>query len=172
MRWSYVIWQEGLSPFLIVELLSPGTEAEDLGQTLRSANKPPTKWQAYEQYLRSPYYVIFDRYENKLRVFQLVGTRYQAVELVEPKFWFPELELGVGVWTGKYQDTEGLWLRWYNQDGDWIPTFAERAEQEKQRAEQEKQRAEQEKQRAEQEKQRADKLAEKLRALGVNLDDI
>ena len=65
-----------------------------------------------------------------------------------------------------------MWLRWYNQDNDWIPTFAERAEQEKQRAEQEKQRAEQEKQRAEQEKQRADKLAEKLRALGVNLDDI
>ncbi|BAZ87844.1 hypothetical protein NIES806_40760 [Dolichospermum compactum NIES-806] len=32
------------------------------------------------------------------------------------------------------QLTEGLWLRWYNQDGDWIPTFAERAEQEKQRA--------------------------------------
>lgn len=38
--------------YLIVELLSPGTEAEDLGQTPRSANKPPTKWQAYEQYLR------------------------------------------------------------------------------------------------------------------------
>ncbi|BAZ87849.1 PDDEXK family nuclease [Dolichospermum compactum] len=107
--------------------------------------------EAMKHNLRSPYYVIFDRYENKLRVFQLVGTRYQAVELVEPKFWFPELELGVGVWSGKYQDTEGLWLRWYNQDGDWIPTFAERAEQEK---------------------QRADKLAEKLRALGVNLDDI
>ncbi|MBE9220272.1 Uma2 family endonuclease [Dolichospermum flos-aquae] len=172
MRLSYVVWQEVVAPFLIVELLSPGTEAEDLGQTLRSANKPPTKWQAYEQYLRSPYYVIFDRYENRLRVFQLRGTKYQAVELVEPKFWFPELELGVGVWSGKYQDTEGLWLRWYNQDGDWIPTFAESAEQEKQRAEQEKQRAEQEKQRAEQEKQRADKLAEKLRALGVNLDDI
>ncbi|MDB9478354.1 Uma2 family endonuclease [Dolichospermum circinale CS-537/03] len=172
MRWSYVIWQEGLAPFLIVELLSPGTEAEDLGKTSRSANKPPTKWQAYEQYLRSPYYVIFDRYENRLRVFQLLGIKYQAVELTEPKFWFPELELGVGVWAGKYQGTEGLWLRWYNQDGDWIPTFAERAEQEKQRAEQEKQRAEQEKQRAEQEKQRADKLAEKLRALGVNLDDI
>jgi hypothetical protein len=61
------------------------------------------------------------------------------------------LELGVGVWSGKYQGTEGLWLRWYNQNGDWIPTFAERAEQEK---------------------QRADKLAEKLRVLGVNLDEI
>ncbi|MEY2913457.1 MAG: hypothetical protein RLZZ184_2766 [Cyanobacteriota bacterium] len=98
-------------------------------------------------------------------MFQLVGTKYQAVELAEPKFWFPELKLGVGVWSGKYQDTEGLWLRWYNENDDWIPTLAERVEQEKQRAEQEKQRAEQE-------KQRADKLAEKLRALGINLDEI
>ncbi|WP_211942336.1 Uma2 family endonuclease [Cylindrospermopsis raciborskii G7] len=185
MRLSYVIWQEGFAPFLIVELLSPGTEAEDLGKTLRSANKPPTKWQTYEQYLRSPYYIIFDRYENQLRVFQLLGIKYQAVELTESKFWFPELKLGVGVWSGKYQGTEGLWLRWYNEDGDWIATLAEtaeqeklraeqeklRAEQEKLRAEQEKLRAEQEKQRAEQEKLRADKLAEKLAALGVSLDE-
>ncbi|WP_061546572.1 Uma2 family endonuclease [Cylindrospermopsis raciborskii] len=138
MRLSYVIWQEGFAPFLIVELLSPGTEAEDLGKTSRSANKPPTKWQVYEQYLRSPYYIIFDRYENQLRVFQLLGIKYQAVELTEPKYWFAELKLGVGVWSGKYQGTEGLWLRWYNEDGDWILTSDETAEREKQRAEQER----------------------------------
>lgn len=34
LRRSYLIWQEGVSPYLVVELLSPGTEAEDLGQTL------------------------------------------------------------------------------------------------------------------------------------------
>ena len=153
MRWSYVVWQEGIAPFLVVELLSPGTEAEDLGQTL-SANKPPTKWQAYEQYMRIPYYIVFDRYENQLRVFQLTATRYQAVELSEPKLWFPELELGLGVWQGKYQETEGLWLRWYDAIGNWIPTHEERAEQEHQRAEQEHQRAE--------------RLAEKLLKLGID----
>ena len=26
LRWSYLIWQEGVPPFLVVELLSPGTE--------------------------------------------------------------------------------------------------------------------------------------------------
>ena len=31
MRSSYVTWQEGVNPFLIVELLSPSTAAEDLG---------------------------------------------------------------------------------------------------------------------------------------------
>jgi Uma2 family endonuclease len=30
LRLSYVIWQESVTPFLMVELLSPGTEAEDL----------------------------------------------------------------------------------------------------------------------------------------------
>ncbi len=31
LRLSYVIWQEAIAPFLVVELLSPGTESEDLG---------------------------------------------------------------------------------------------------------------------------------------------
>ncbi|OLT69544.1 Uma2 family endonuclease [Moorena producens] len=172
LRWSYVVWQEGRAPFLVVELLSPGTEAEDLGQTLRSANKPPTKWQAYEQYMRIPYYVVFDRYQNQLRVFQLMPAQYQEVELSEPKFWIRELELGLGVWLGKYQETEGLWLRWYDEAGNWIETLKEHAQQESQRAEQESQRAEQESQRAEQERQRAERLAEKLRTLGINPDDL
>jgi Uma2 family endonuclease len=43
LRLSYVIWQEGVVPFLVVELLSPGTEAEDLGQTLQEIGEPPTK---------------------------------------------------------------------------------------------------------------------------------
>ena len=35
IRLSYVVWQEGISPFVIVELISPGTEKEDLGETKR-----------------------------------------------------------------------------------------------------------------------------------------
>lgn len=172
MRWSYVVWQEGMAPFLVVELLSPGTEAEDLGQTLRDVNKPPTKWQVYEQNLRIPYYVVFDRYENNLRVFQLTGTQYQAVEVTNQKFWFPELELGLGLWQGSYQQVEGLWLRWYDAASNWIPTSEEQAETERQRAEAERQRAETERQRAEAEHQRAERLAAKLRELMINPDDL
>ncbi|MFK0732570.1 MAG: Uma2 family endonuclease [Gloeotrichia echinulata GP01] len=158
MRLSYVVWQEAIAPFLVVELLSPGTEAEDLGQTVRDAKKPPTKWLVYEQNLRVPYYIVFDRYHNRLRVFQLTGTRYQAAPVPEQKFWFPELELGLGVWSGSYQQTEGLWLRWYDAQGNWIATPEERAQQESQRAELESQRAE--------------RLAARLRSLGVNPDDV
>ncbi len=77
---------------MVVELLSPGTEPEDLGQTLREVNKPPTKWEVYEQILRIPYYVVFDRYTNTLRVFQLVGTRFEEMPLSDQKLWLDTIQ--------------------------------------------------------------------------------
>ena len=79
LRLSYVTWQEGRNPFLVIELLLPGTEAEDLGQTLRDVDRPPTKWQVYEQMLRVPYYALFDRYTLEFRLFKLVATRYEEI---------------------------------------------------------------------------------------------
>lgn len=35
----------------MVELLSPGTEQEDLGHTERDIDQPPGKWEVYEQIL-------------------------------------------------------------------------------------------------------------------------
>jgi Uma2 family endonuclease len=134
LRRSYVIWQEGISPFVVVELLSPGTEEEDLGQTPPGAKKPPNKWEVYEQILRIPYYVIFDRYENRLQVFTFTEGHYQPVELQEPRVWLSALELGLGVWQGEYRGIERSWLRWYDARGNWVPTDFERAEQERQRA--------------------------------------
>ncbi len=160
LRMSYVVWQEGVSPFIVVELLSHGTEQEDLGQTLRDANDLPGKWEVYEQYLRIPYYVVFSRYTHQYRVFQLQQHRYQEVKLENNRMWFPELGLGLGLWTGAYQELQGQWLRWYDADLVWVPTLEEKNQQQQQRAEQERQRAEQERQRAEQ-------LAEQLRKLGI-----
>jgi Uma2 family endonuclease len=125
LRLSYVIWEEAVSPFLIVELLSPGTEDEDLGQKVREIGKPPLKWEVYERILRVPYYVVFDRYINEFRLFQLMPTRYQEVSLPNRRVWFEELELGLGVWEGAYQGKNGHWLRWYNAAGEWIPTAGE-----------------------------------------------
>jgi Uma2 family endonuclease len=188
MRWSYVIWQENVSPFLVVELLSPGTEDEDLGQTLRVVGKPPTKWEVYERILHIPYYVVFERAAKQLRAFKLNGSRYEELVLVDSKIWLEEVELGLGVWEGRYQGTHGKWLRWYEASGHWVLTPLEisvqsqaRAEQEQARAEQEQARAEQEQARAEQEQARAEqaeseleaersrseRLMEQLRALGI-----
>ncbi|MDM9379625.1 Uma2 family endonuclease [Chlorogloeopsis sp. ULAP01] len=184
LRLSYVIWQEGIAPSVVVELLSPGIEKEDLGQTLREVSQPPPKWEVYERILRIPYYIVFDRYTNRLRIFQNIAGRYQELNLIESPIVLPELELSLGLWQGYYQGIERLWLRWYSVAGDWIPTPAELAEQEsqqkqlaqqqieqeRQRTEQERQRAEQEHLRAEQERQRAEQLAARLRALGIDPD--
>ncbi|MHC5729288.1 MAG: Uma2 family endonuclease, partial [Nostoc sp.] len=114
LRLSYVTWQEGVAPFVVVELLSPGTEKEDLGQTLREISQPPKKWEVYERILRVPYYIVFDRYTDKLQAFQLVADRYSELDLSTPRLWMPGLELGLGLWQGSYQRIERLWLRWYD----------------------------------------------------------
>ncbi|MBF2050920.1 MAG: Uma2 family endonuclease [Leptolyngbya sp. IPPAS B-1204] len=179
LRASYVVWQEGVNPFVVVELLSPGTEKEDLGRYANlppassdleieaadsspersdiangrsSAETPPGKWQVYEQILRVPYYIVFSRYTNQLRFFQLIGGHYQEQRLdsTDPRIWIPELELGLGLWFGDYDGITRPWLRWYDEQGNWIPTDAERNQVLVQEAEQERQRAEQERQRAEQ----------------------
>ncbi|MBE9038947.1 Uma2 family endonuclease [aff. Roholtiella sp. LEGE 12411] len=148
LRLSYVIWQEGVAPFVAVELLSPGTEKEDLGQTLREIKQPPTKWEVYERILRVPYYIVFDRYTDKLQAFQLVADRYSELNLSTPKVWMPGLQMGLGLWQGSYQGIERLWLRWYDAAGNWVPTPLE------------------------QERQRAEQLAARLRELGIDPNEV
>jgi hypothetical protein len=171
LRLSYVTWQEAVNPFVVVELLSPGTEKEDLGRSLRDASQPPNKWTVYEQILRIPYYFVFNRYTDEFQPFGLTMNEYQPLQPDGLGVWLKEAELGLGLWQGAYQGMERLWLRWYDRDGQWLPTPTElecqRAEQEKQRAELATQQVEQEKQRAELASQRAERLAAQLRALGV-----
>jgi Uma2 family endonuclease len=179
LRLSYLIWQEHIAPFLMVELLSPGTEAEDLGQTLRVVGKPPTKWQVYEQILRIPYYAVFDRYSNQFRMFCLQDTKYVEQIISGQGFWFDDLQLGLGVWTGAYEGVEGQWLCWYDAAGNWVPSKQERilkaqqqAENAEQRAEDAEQRAKNAEQQVDRERQRADLLATKLRELGLDVDEM
>lgn len=164
-RLSYVVWQEGVVPLIVVELLSPGTENEDLGRTLRDVTKPPTKWEVYERILRVPYYAVFSRESTELKIFRLTGAHYEEVSGREEPFWIPEAGLGLGLWQSSYHGQERLWLRWFDAQGNCLPTSAERAEQERERAEAE---------RAEKEllEQRAERMAQLLRQLGQDPDQI
>jgi Uma2 family endonuclease len=168
-RLSYVIWQEGVTPFVVVELLSPSTEKEDLGQTLRVIDKPPTKWEVYEKILRIPYYVVFNGYTNELQLFQITGSTYQKIPLSSTKFWLPEINLGLGLWLGEYKGLHRLWLRWYDENECWLLTPVEK---EQQLVEKERQRAEQEKQRAEQAELENAKLRELLRQSGIEIPNL
>ena len=175
LRLSYVIWQEEVTPLVAVELLSPGTEKEDLGRNLRDASQPPNKWMVYEQILRIPYYFVFNRYTDELQAFGLVQDSYRPLLVEEPGVWLEKAQLGLGLWRGKYQGIDRRWLRWYDEQHNWILTPAERealrAQQEALRAQQEALRAQQEALRANQEKFRADRLAAKLRELGIDPDE-
>jgi Uma2 family endonuclease len=144
LRLSYVIWQEGVVPTVVVELLSPGTEKEDLGQTPVPASGIPTKWQVYEQILRVPYYVVFDRYRNHLQAFQMVGDRYQPLNVSQQRVLIPAWERQLVVWQGNYGGSTRSWLRWVDVQGEVIPTSEERAQA----------------------------LAQRLRDLGVDPDDL
>jgi Uma2 family endonuclease len=161
LRWSYLIWREGVAPFLVVELLSPGTEDEDLGQALRVVGKPPTKWQVYEQILRVNFYALYDRYSKQFRLFELRGSGYVELTIDGQGFWFEALQLGLGLWNGSYFGVEGQWLRWYDRSGNWVGTDREQLLQ----AQEEVEIAKQQKEDAE---QRAARLAARLRELGID----
>lgn len=184
MRLSYVVWQESINPFVVVELLSPGTEKEDLRENdgreqLPSTSdnlasnghinpeptggKPARKWNVYDQILRVPYYVVFSRYTDRMRSFKLEGARYQELQLSDSRLWMPEIDLGLGLWQGEYLGVDRLWLRWYDSQGNWIPTPEERAQNQQQRANQEQQRAELA-------EARLESLMQKLRESGIDPD--
>lgn len=183
LRLSYVIWQEGIDPFVVVELLSPGTEKEDLGENDQEKlpsnvenghaiqqekdDKPPRKWEVYEQFLRIPYYVVFSRYTNQLRVFKLEGAHYQELDLQQSRIWMSEIKLGLGLWQGEFQGINRLWLRWFDALGNWILTEAEQQQQEKMVA---LQQLEQERTRAEQAEVKLQSLIQQLQESGIDPD--
>ncbi|TBR61973.1 transcriptional regulator [Westiellopsis prolifica IICB1] len=164
-RRSYVFWREFIAPLIVLEFVS-GDSAEERDKTPWKG-----KFWIYEQVIRPPFYGIYEAKKASVEVYHLIEGQYQLLAPNE-RGHYPITPLGVelGIWQGQYQNVELPWLRWWDLQGNLLLTGEERAEQESQRAEQERQRAEQEFQRAEQERQRADRLAEQLRALGVEPD--
>lgn len=162
LRKSYLTWQEGVGPFIAVELLSSSTRNEDLGQTEAEPDGNPTKWQVYEEILRVPYYVIYDGERDSFQVFHWENGRYRELELDGDRLWMEELGLGLRLWRGVHEGLERLWLRFDDASGELIPTEAERERQEKERERREKERAQTELQ----------QLRDRLIAMGLNPDNL
>ncbi|MBP0019288.1 MAG: hypothetical protein J7647_17260 [Cyanobacteria bacterium SBLK] len=81
----------------------------------------------------------------------------------------------MGLWQGNYQNQNQLWLRWWDRDGNLLLTGWEQTELERLRVEQERDlanRAESELETAEseleKERQKNARLAERLRAAGLD----
>ncbi|MEQ9667438.1 Uma2 family endonuclease [Coleofasciculus sp. G2-EDA-02] len=182
IRRSYVLWRELMAPMIALEFASGnGDEERDatpLSVSAEGATTKPGKFWVYERIIRIPYYGIFEVKNRKLEVYNWLNFSYQKLQPNE-RGHYPITPLGVelGLWHGTYQNQTQYWLRWWDSEGNLLLIGEERAQLERQRAEQERQRAEQERQRADQERQRAElaeqkaaRLAERLRAMGIDPD--
>ncbi|MBD2039553.1 Uma2 family endonuclease [Microcoleus sp. FACHB-672] len=162
MRRSYVIWQEYVAPLIVLEFVSGNGEEE------RDTTPVTGKFWVYEQAIRVPFYAIYEVKKAQVQVYQLVAGHY---ELISPNerghYAIPPLGVELGIWQGQYQNATLPWLRWWDAQGNLLLTGEERAEVERQEKELAQQQAETERQRADTEQQRAERLAEQLRALGV-----
>lgn len=148
---SYTPQLQGDLPVLVVEFIS-NTEGTEYSN---KPTYPPGKWFFYEQVLQVPTYVIFEPSSGSLEPYRLSESgRYQLQALdTHDRLWIPEMGLFLGVWQGTRETRTGYWLRWWDEQGNLLLWGLERVEQERQRAEQERQRAE--------------RLAEQLRAAGI-----
>ncbi|MFE1745242.1 Uma2 family endonuclease [Coleofasciculus sp. H7-2] len=153
-RGSYQQWkEENIAPQVVFEILSPGN-------TLTEMNK---KQVFYDRYGVEEYY-LYDPDKNDLSGWLRSG----GSETVAP--WAHRLDVidSIDNWTsprlGIRFDVSGEELQIYRPDGERFATYVEIS----QRLEQERQRAEQAEQRAEQAEQRAARLAERLRAAGID----
>lgn len=142
---SYFMWTFGKPPDVVIELVS-NREGGELG----------SKIERYQR-IGVSHYVVYDPLAQlggqALRSFELRGGVY--VSTLRP--WFESVGLGLMVWEGEFEGTQERWLRWCTRDGQLLPTGAERAAAAETREAAEKARAE--------------RLAEKLRALGIDPAD-
>jgi Uma2 family endonuclease len=136
---SYFVWKYGRPPDVVIEIVSNSKGGED-----------SRKLELYAD-VRVANYVIFDPESylsaEKLRVYRLRGDRLD-LDVTRP-CRFESIGLGLTIWSGRFENMDGDWLRWTKLDGALIPTGAERAEVAERRAESAEQRAESAEQRAE-----------------------
>jgi Uma2 family endonuclease len=134
-RQSYVLWDEKVSPIVVVEFLSPGTESEDLGRFATRPpqpsppGKPPHKFEVYEQIVQVQNYIVYDEQTEDLRYFRLVNGAYQEqpVAQTNPRLWVPELGIGLAIAPGEFDFLDQSWLRWCDVTGQLFPTDTEEA---------------------------------------------
>jgi Uma2 family endonuclease len=167
---NYLIWEEGRSADVVIEITSKTTRKEDIKK----------KFDIYRTIMRVREYFLFDPTGDylspRLQGYRLIADQYVPIEPTEGRMFSEELGLFLeGQEIPDWRERLKLFklkrpaeqLRFFDPAiGRWLPTIAESLQIARQRAEaaeQEKQQAEQAKQQAEQAKQQADAENERLR---------
>jgi Uma2 family endonuclease len=163
-RKSWVVWEEGKAPDVVIELLSASTASADKNE----------KKLIYQNQMRVPEYFWFDPFNsNDLAGFSLQNRGYQPLmEDFQGKLVSQTLGLALVRWQGIYKGINTTWLRWATLEGQLLPSSEEVAEQEKLRAEQEKLRAEQERLRADNAESRLKQVAANLLQQGMTVEQV
>jgi Uma2 family endonuclease len=115
-RKSWVVWQEGKGPDVVIELLSDSTAAQDKGE----------KKTIYQDRLRVPEYFWFDPFSGEWAGSVLRDGGYEDIaEDSHGRLLSQCLRLALIRWEGIYQEVEARWLRWATWAGTLLPTSQE-----------------------------------------------
>ncbi|NER07630.1 MAG: Uma2 family endonuclease, partial [Okeania sp. SIO3C4] len=72
--------------------------------------------------LKIPYYVVYDPLQKLsktfLQVFQLQNNSY----IPKNDAWFADINLGLTLWNGVFENVNDTWLRWCDESGNVIKT--------------------------------------------------
>jgi hypothetical protein len=133
----YLMWAQHISPLLVLELTT-GDGAAEHDQTPGSG-----EYWLYEQVIQARYYAIYDAAQAHLEVYQRGDRQYQQLEPdAQGRYHIAGLDVNLGIWQGFYRNIKLSWLRWWDLQGELVPTPAERAEEERRLVEQEQWRTE------------------------------
>ena len=126
IRRSYTPHLEGDIPALVMEFLS-GTDNDENSS---KSTFPYGKWYFYERILKVPIYVIFDPYEDILKVYYLKSGKYEGQKPDENgRYWIDSMNLYLGIWRGKRSNLTISWLRWWDEAGNMLPWADEKVQQ-------------------------------------------
>jgi Uma2 family endonuclease len=160
-RKSWVSWEEGKAPDVVIELLSDSTAEYDRTQ----------KKQIYQDQMRVSEYYWFDPFRPEdLAGFVMQHGVYQPIAPIsQNRLISPALDLALVRWEGIYKKIPAVWLRWASLSGEVLPIAEEIAEQERERAVLAQQQANQAQQQANLAQQRADSAESQIRQVVLNL---
>ncbi|MGB3493779.1 MAG: Uma2 family endonuclease [Elainellaceae cyanobacterium] len=145
-RRSWVCWEEGKTPDVVIELLSASTAETD----------KTSKKQIYEAQLHVPEYFWYDPDNPEdWAGFRLQGNAYMAIAPENERLESQSLRLSLIRWRGAFKGIEATWLRWATTDGSLLLTPEE-----------------QERQRANQAEQQIQRVVQNLLANGMTIEQV
>ena len=178
---SYFVWELGKLPELCIEIVS-NQEGDEVHLSRKSKRKGKTftKKDRYGE-IGVRYYVVFDPLEQiqadidyakaKVWTYSPEGRGYsetltQSLNELGQYIWLDTIGVGLTLWRGEFEENvRRVWLRWCDVDGNVILTGAERAKLSDRRADSADRRADSA-------EAKAQRLADRLRELGLNPDDL